>query len=66
MTQTAGLPHRADARRNRQKLIAVAKKAVEEHGRDVVLENVAKDAGVAIALFTTTSPPAVTSSKQSS
>lgn len=41
-------PLRADARRNRGKLLAAARIAVDDHGRDIVLEDIAKSAGVAI------------------
>lgn len=41
-------PLRADARRNRAKLLAAARVAVNDRGRDIVLEDVAKTAGVAI------------------
>lgn len=44
----ADRPLRADARRNREKLLAAARVAVDTDGRDIVLENVARQAGVAI------------------
>lgn len=39
---------RADARRNREKLLEAARIAVDKRGRDIVLEDVAREAGVAI------------------
>lgn len=44
----ADRPLRADARRNREKLLAAARIAVDTDGRDIVLESVARQAGVAI------------------
>lgn len=47
--QTATRPRRrADSQRNHDRLLSAARGAVEEHGRDVSLENVARQAGVAI------------------
>ncbi len=48
MQQAKNPPRRADARRNREKLLTAARAAVEELGRDVILEDVARRAGVAI------------------
>ena len=49
METDAGLPpRRADARRNREKLLAAARPLIDEHGRDVSLEAIARQAGVAI------------------
>jgi AcrR family transcriptional regulator len=45
---TGGLPRRADARRNRQKLLDAARALIDVHGRDLALEEVARQAGVAI------------------
>ena len=45
---TDGLPRRADARRTRQKLLDAARILIDEHGRDLALEEVARRAGVAI------------------
>ena len=39
---------RADAQRNYAKLLSTARVAVSEHGADIVLENIARSAGVAI------------------
>lgn len=41
-------PRRADARRNREKLLSAARPLIDEHGRDVSLEAIARHAGVAI------------------
>jgi AcrR family transcriptional regulator len=41
-------PMRADARRNRDRIIAVAAKAFAEHGPDAYLEDIARDSGVGI------------------
>ncbi len=41
-------PLRADARRNRDRLLAVAVRAFSEDGPDVTLESIARDAGVGI------------------
>lgn len=41
-------PRRADAQRNYDRIVAAARAAVAEHGIDVVLEDVARDAGVGI------------------
>lgn len=41
-------PRRADAQRNYDRLVAAARAATEEHGERVSLEDVARDAGVAI------------------
>jgi AcrR family transcriptional regulator len=45
---TAARPLRADARRNRQRLLEVAARALAEDGPDVALETVARAAGVGI------------------
>jgi len=45
---TGGLPRRADARRNRQKLLSAARALIDVQGRDLALEEVARRAGVAI------------------
>ena len=41
-------PRRADARRNRERLIAAATTAFSEHGADAPLEDIARQAGVGI------------------
>ena len=41
-------PLRADAQRNRDRLLAVAVRAFSEDGPDVTLESIARDAGVGI------------------
>lgn len=41
-------PRRADAQRNHDRLVAAARAATEEHGERVSLEDVAREAGVAI------------------
>jgi hypothetical protein len=44
----ANRPMRADAQRNYASLLNTARVAVSEHGADIVLEDVARSAGVAI------------------
>lgn len=46
MTQARGM--RADARRNRERLLEVAVRALSQDGADVTLEAIAKEAGVGI------------------
>jgi AcrR family transcriptional regulator len=41
-------PRRADAQRNYERILAVARVAVDERGGDIVLEDIARDAGVGI------------------
>src|SRR5437764_372008 len=41
-------PRRADAQRNYDRIVTVARDAIAERGSDVVLEDVARDAGVGI------------------
>lgn len=41
-------PRRADAQRNYERILAVARAAVVERGADIVLEDIARDAGVGI------------------
>ena len=48
MPAGGGRPLRADAQRNRERLLAVAVRAFSEEGPDVTLESVARDAGVGI------------------
>ncbi|KAA6214331.1 TetR/AcrR family transcriptional regulator [Streptomyces albofaciens JCM 4342] len=52
VTETAGQesvrPMRADARRNYERLLAVARTAFTEHGTDTSLEDIARRAGVGI------------------
>ena len=44
----ANRPMRADAQRNYASLLKTARVAVSERGADIVLEDIAKSAGVAI------------------
>src|SRR5579863_9911376 len=46
--ELAARPLRADARRNRDRLLAVAVRAFSQDGPDVTLDAIAKDAGVGI------------------
>ncbi|RJK94318.1 TetR/AcrR family transcriptional regulator [Vallicoccus soli] len=48
MTPEAARPLRADARRNRERLLRVAVRALSQPGRDVPLEDIAREAGVGI------------------
>jgi AcrR family transcriptional regulator len=48
VSQTIGRPVRADARRNRQRLLETAVRAFTKDGADVTLEAIAKTAGVGI------------------
>ena len=48
MSQTIGRPVRADARRNRERLLEAAVRAFASDGADVTLEAIAKTAGVGI------------------
>jgi AcrR family transcriptional regulator len=41
-------PRRADAQRNYERILAVTRAAVDAHGGEVVLEDIARDAGVGI------------------
>ena len=43
-----GAPKRADARRNRERLLAAATSAFAEQGADAPLEDIARQAGVGI------------------
>jgi len=43
---TPGPPRRADAQRNRDRLLAAAKTALNQHGADASLDDIAKAAGV--------------------
>ena len=45
---TRGLPVRADARRNQQRILAAARTQITEHGSDVSMGQIAKAAGVAV------------------
>ncbi|MCL2394094.1 MAG: TetR/AcrR family transcriptional regulator [Acidimicrobiaceae bacterium] len=49
-TESAGArrPRRADAQRNYDRVLEVARAAVAEHGGDIVLEDIARQAGVGI------------------
>ncbi|WP_030186869.1 TetR/AcrR family transcriptional regulator [Streptomyces sp. NRRL S-813] len=46
MTSSTGRPLRADARRNREKILAVAARVFAEEGLDAHFERIAKEAGV--------------------
>ncbi|GLY18558.1 TetR/AcrR family transcriptional regulator [Kineosporia rhizophila] len=48
MSETAGRPLRADARRNRERLLQAAVQAFSREGPEASLEGIAKDAGVGI------------------
>ncbi len=48
MSQTIGRPVRADARRNRERLLEAAVRAFASDGEDVTLDAIAKTAGVGI------------------
>jgi AcrR family transcriptional regulator len=48
MSQVADLPRRADARRNRERVIAAARAVFGEHGRDAQMDDVARQAGVGV------------------
>ena len=51
MPDTGGRPLRADAQRNRDRLLEVAVRAFSRDGPDVTLDAIAKDAGVGIEDF---------------
>jgi AcrR family transcriptional regulator len=48
MTEMTARPMRADAARNREKLLAVALRALTEDGTDVALDKIAAEAGVGV------------------
>jgi AcrR family transcriptional regulator len=48
MTPVATRPLRADARRNRERVIAAARDVFGEHGRDAQMDDVARRAGVGV------------------
>jgi AcrR family transcriptional regulator len=48
VTETGTRPQRADARRNRDRLLEVAVRAFSQEGPDVTLDSIAKSAGVGI------------------
>jgi AcrR family transcriptional regulator len=48
MTQAADRPLRADARRNRERVLEGARAVFAEHGRDAQMDDVAKRAGVGV------------------
>lgn len=48
MTQAAHRPLRADARRNRERVLEGARAVFAEHGRDAQMDDVAKRAGVGV------------------
>jgi AcrR family transcriptional regulator len=47
-TEVATKPLRADARRNRERIITVAREAFAEHGVDLSMEELARRAGVGV------------------
>lgn len=51
MPETGGRPLRADARRNRERLLEVAVRTFSQDGPDVTLDAIAKEAGVGIGTF---------------
>ncbi|HEV7963611.1 MAG TPA: hypothetical protein VGP57_13815 [Actinoplanes sp.] len=53
-----GRPMRADARRNYEWLLAVAKEAFAEHGADAPLDDITRRAGVGAGRCTGTFPTA--------
>src|SRR3954468_9163530 len=48
MTDTAPRPLRADARRNRERVLIAARAAFAEHGREAQMDDVARRAGVGV------------------
>src|SRR5215813_1849416 len=48
MTQLAGRPLRADARRNRERVLAAAREVFAEQGREAQMDDVARKAGVGV------------------
>jgi AcrR family transcriptional regulator len=48
MTQVAGRPLRADARRNRERVLTAAREVFAEHGRDAQMDDVARRAQVGV------------------
>src|SRR3954452_14045855 len=48
MTEIAAKPLRADARRNRERVLTAARAAFAEHGREAQMDDVAKRAGVGV------------------
>src|SRR5688572_8787099 len=48
MTQAADRPLRADARRNRERVLEGARAVFAEHGRDAQMDDVAKRSGVGV------------------
>src|SRR3954453_5806171 len=48
MSQLAQRPQRADARRNRERVIAAARVVFSEHGREAQMDDVARRAGVGV------------------
>lgn len=48
MTQVAGRPLRADARRNRERVLSAAREVFAEHGREAQMDDVARRAAVGV------------------
>src|SRR3954463_7412337 len=48
MTQVAGRPLRADARRNRERVLTAAREVFAEHGREAQMDDVARQAEVGV------------------
>ncbi|HEY7073836.1 MAG TPA: helix-turn-helix domain-containing protein [Solirubrobacteraceae bacterium] len=48
MSKLAERPQRADARRNRERVVAAARAVFAEHGRDAQMDDVARRAGVGV------------------
>jgi AcrR family transcriptional regulator len=48
MTQLAGRPLRADARRNRERVLTAAREVFAEHGREAQMDDVARRAAVGV------------------
>src|SRR4051812_36848426 len=48
MTQVAGRPLRADARRNRERVLTAAREVFAEHGREAQMDDVARRAAVGV------------------
>src|SRR3954453_18750875 len=48
MSETVHRPLRADARRNRERVLAAARAVFAEHGREAQMDDVARSAGVGV------------------
>ncbi len=57
MATDAGRPLRADARRNREKILSAAVRVFAEEGLEAHLERIAKEAGVGSGTFYRNFPP---------